>query len=220
MADENIGEVATGAAVNNSNQEVKTYTQDEVDAMMARTRQSLEKKLLKPYQDLGDPNEVREVLKEHQKRQQEAQLKRGEFEKLLQEQASKFQQELQQRDAIIKDYKINTPLLSSAAKYNAVNAEQVKSLLANHLRLNELGDVEVIDDAGKPRYTDRGEPLKVDDLVQEFMEKNPHFRLATPTTSHTRTSHSLNGIGIDITKLDMKNPADRKIFAQYSGGRK
>ena len=220
MADENIGEVATGAAVNNSNQEVKTYTQDEVDAMMARTRQSLEKKLLKPYQDLGDPNEVREVLKEHQKRQQELQLKRGEFEKLLQEQASKFQQELQQRDAIIKDYKINTPLLSSAAKYNAVNAEQVKSLLSPRLRLNELGEVEVTDEAGKPRYTDRGEPLKVDDLVQEFMEKNPHFRLSTPTTTHTRTSHSLNGIGIDITKLDMKNPADRKIYAQYSSGRK
>ena len=53
---------ATDAAIStdgNQAQATKTYSQEEVDNMMARMRGSLEKKLLKPYEDLGDPTELR-----------------------------------------------------------------------------------------------------------------------------------------------------------------
>ena len=190
----------------------KTYTQEEVDNMMARMRGSLEKKLLKPYAELGDPEELRQIKSEWEKKQQEQQIKRGEFEKTLQDLAAKKDAEIQRRDAVIKEYKVNTPLLSAAAKYRAVNAEQVKALLAQNVRLNQDGDVEVVDVKGSVRYNDAGEPLGVDDLVREFLDSNPHFVAATPSTANTKSSHATTGSDIDLTKLDMRNPTHRELY--------
>lgn len=194
----------------------KTYSQQEVDDMMARMKGSLQKKLLKPYEDLGDPDELRNLKTEAEQRQQEQQIKRGEFEKTLQELAAKKDAEIQKRDGVIKEYKVNTPLLSAAAQYRAVNAEQVKSLLSNNVRLNADGEVEVVDSKGSVRYNDAGEALGVNDLVREFLEQNPHFVASAPATTNTKSSHSTVGSNnkIDISKLDMKNPEHRKLFAE------
>ncbi len=218
MTDQNIGTNATDAADQTGNQAqgAKTYSQDEVDNMMARMRGSLEKKLLKPYQDLGDPEEIRNIVSDYQKRQQEQQIKRGEFEKTLQELAAKKDAEIQKRDSIIKDYKVNMPLLSAAAKFNAVNAEQVKALLSQNLRLNGEGEVEVVDEKGSVRYNDKGEPLGVDDLVRGFLDSNPHFRVANPSTTNTKSNVSAGSSEkLDLSKLDMTNPEHRKIYAQH-----
>jgi hypothetical protein len=219
MSVEQTIENATGAAnseVENQAQATKTYTQEEVDNMMARMKGSLQKKLLKPYEDLGDPEELRALRTEAEKRQQAEQIKRGEFEKTLQELAAKKDAEIQKRDTIIKEYKVNTPLLSAAAKYNAVNAEQVKSLLSTNVRLNPDGEVEVVDSKGAVRYTDSGAPLDVDSLVKEFLDQNAHFKLAAPSTTNTKSNISGgDSKKIDITKLDMKNPDHRKVYAEY-----
>ena len=210
---------ATDAAnleLGNQASAVKTYTQEEVDNMMARMKGSLQKKLLKPYEDLGDPEELRQLREEAQKKQQAEAIKRGEFEKTLSELAAKKDAEIQKRDSVIKEYKVNTPLLSAAAQYRAVNAEQVKALLSNNVRLNQEGDVEVIGNDGSVRYTDAGTPLGVDDLVREFLDSNPHFVQSTPATTNAKSSVSNSGQGtMDITKLDMKNPEHRVLYAQY-----
>ena len=130
--------------------------------------------------------------------------------------AAKKDAEILKRDSIIKEYKVNTPLLSAAAKYSAVNAEQVKALLSQNVRLNQDGEVEVIDSKGSVRYTDSGEPLNVDHLVKEFLDQNAHFKLAAPSTTNTKSNISGgNSNKIDINKLDMKNPEHRKVYAQY-----
>ena len=207
---------ADNTQVENQAQATKSYTQEEVDNMMARMRGSLEKKLLKPYQDLGDPDELRNLKSEAERRAQEQQIKRGEFEKTLQELAAKKDSEIQKRDAKIKEYQINTPLLSAAAQFRAVNAEQVKALLANNVRLNQDGDVEVVDDKGSVRYNDQGEPWSVNDLVKTFLDSNPHFVQPTPATTNTKSSHTAHTTGkVDISRLDMKNPEDRKKYAEY-----
>ena len=211
---------ADNNTVENQAPATKTYTQEEVDNMMARMRGSLEKKLLKPYQDLGDPEELRGLKTEAERRAQEQQIKRGEFEKTLQELAAKKDSEIQKRDAKIKEYQINTPLLSAAAQYRAVNAEQVKALLANNVRLNQEGEVEVIDTKGAVRYNDAGEPLGVNDLVREFLDSNPHFVQPTPATTHSKSNVTApQGGRVDISKLDMKNPEHRKLFAQAQKAR-
>jgi hypothetical protein len=210
-------DTATDATGDTENQATsKTYSQQEVDNMMARMKGSLEKKLLKPYEGLGDPEELRSLRSEAEKRQVEGQIKRGEFEKTLQELAAKKDAEIQKRDSIIKEYKIHTPIVSAAAKYHAVNADQVKALVATNVRLNAEGDVEVVDQKGSVRYTDAGVPIGVDDLVREFLDSNPHFRMAAPATTHTKSSVSGNSAqGIDISKLDMKNPEHRKLYAEH-----
>lgn len=217
MSDQNIGTNGDTGSLDNNNQATatKTYTQEEVDNMMARMRGSLEKKLLKPYEDLGDPNELRTIRQEWEKRQQAEQIKRGEFEKTLQELAAKKDAEISKRDNIIKEYKVNAPLLNAAAKFKAVAPEQVKSLLHNRLRLNDVGEVEVLDDKGSVRYNDNGTPLAVDDLVREFLDSNPHFVAAGAATTHAKSNSGIPNTGeFDLSKLDFSNPADRKKYAE------
>lgn len=219
MTDQNIGETAaTDAADQTTSQETeattKTYTQQEVDDMMARMKSTVKQKALKPYEDLGDPEELRTLKTQAEQKRQEDQMKRGEFEKTLQEMASKKDSEIQKRDAIIKEYKVNTPLLDAAARYKSVNPDQVKALLASNVQLNEDGDVVVTDAKGGVRYNDDGAALKVDDLVREFLDSNPHFVQPTASTSHTKSSYNAPGGKLDISKLDMKNPADRQRYSE------
>jgi hypothetical protein len=209
---------ATDAAITedgNQAQAVKTYTQDEVDNMMARMRGSLEKKLLKPYEDLGDPTELRSLKQQAEAKAQQEAIKRGEFEKTLQELAARKDAEIQKRDSVIKEYKVNTPLLSAAAQYRAVAPEQVKALLSNNVRLNADGEVEVVDNTGAVRYNDKGEAIGVDALVKEFLDSNPHFVASTPSTTNTRTN--IQPGKVDVSKLDMRNPEHRKLYAQSRG---
>jgi len=218
MSDNTLVQEATGAADTTSENlaATKTYTQQDVDNMMARMKGSIEKKLLKPYEELGDPESLRQLKADAEKRQQEQQLKRGEFEKTLQEMAAKKDAEILKRDSIIKEYKVNTPVLNAAAKYRAVNPDQVRSLLASNLRLNNEGDVEIVDSQGSVRYDDRGAPLAVDDLVREFLDSNPHFVSAAPATTNSQSNVSnRSNKPLDITKLDMKNPEHRKVYAEY-----
>lgn len=206
----------TTGATENQAQSAKSYTQEEVDNMMARMRGSLEKKLLKPYQDLGDPEELRQLREEAQKRQQEQQIKKGEFEKILQEKAEKWNAEIQRRDAIIKDYKVNMPLLSAAAKHRAVAPEQVKSLLSNNVRLNDQGEVEVVGQDGSVRYKDNGTAYEVEDLVSEFLTQNPHFVTASPATTNAKSN--IQGsvpTKLDVASLDMSNPEHRALYKEY-----
>lgn len=200
----------------NQAQATKTFTQEEVNAILARNKSQIEKKFQARYEDLGDPEELRTLKTEADRRLQEQQIKRGEFEKTLQEMAARKDAEISKRDTIIKEYKVNSPLLSAAAKHRAVNAEQVKSLLSSHVRLNVEGEVEVVSSDGAVRYRDTGEPLAVEDLVKEFLDTNPHFVTASPATTNTRSNISQGAQGkMDVTKLDMNNPEHRKVYAQY-----
>jgi hypothetical protein len=213
-----VNDMVTDTAGDTANQAqaAKTFTQEEVNAILARTKSQIEKKFASKYEDLGDPEELRSIKTEWEKKQQEQQIKRGEFERTLQELAAKKDAEISKRDSIIKEYKVNSPLLSAAAKYRAVAPEQVKSLLNAHVRLNGEGEVEVVGQDGSVRYKDNGEAYQVEDLVQEFLTQNPHFVNASPATTNTKSNIS-NGLPgkLDITKLDMKNPEHRKVYAEY-----
>ena len=214
---------ATDAAIDNNLEEnqapatTKTYSQNEVDNMMARMRGSLQKKLLKPYEDLGDPEELRNLKAEAQQRAEEQALKRGEFEKTLQEKMAAKDAEITKRDQVIREYKVNSPLLNAAAQYGSVNPEQVRTLLNRSVVLSDEGDTQVLNTDGTVRYTDSGKPFAVDELVKEFLDSNPHFKGAKPATTNGKSSFSDSGQStkIDITKLDMSNPQHRKVYAEH-----
>jgi len=206
----------TDTSLNDNQATVKTYTQKEVDDMMAKTKTAVMKKVASKYEDLGDPDTLKQIVSEHQKIQQEQQLKRGEFDRVIQELASKKDAEIQKRDRIIESFKVETPIVEAASRFRAVAPEQVKALIRNNVRLNPEGDVEVLDDKGQARYDDSGRLLSVDSYVQEFLSKNPHFVSAAPATTNTRSNVSGNTIRkVDIKNLDMKNPEHRKIYAEY-----
>lgn len=214
---------ATGAtdALPHTSQEAagntqRTYSQEEFDNAMAKMKAAVQKKVAKPYEELGDIEELRTIKSEWEQKQQQEQVKRGEFEKILQDMAAKKDAEIAKRDRVIQEYKVDVPLVTTAARLRSVNPEQVKSLLRSQVRMSQDGEVEVLDSAGKVRYTDQGQPWGVENLVQDFLTANPHFVQATPATSQGRSSISAaSPHKVDITKLDMKSPEDRKVYAQY-----
>jgi hypothetical protein len=197
-------------------QATRSYTQKEFDDAMAKTKTSIIRKFEKKYEELGDIEELRKIKSDFEQKQKDDQIKRGDFEKVLQDIAAKKDAEILKRDTIIRDYKIETPIVSAAAKHRAIDVDQVKSLLINQVKLTNDGDVEVVDNNGAVRYSDSGTKLSVDDLVKEFLNKNTHFILPTPATTHTKTNVALNGkVDLDVTKLNMNDPADRELYKQY-----
>ena len=212
----------TDTAIDNNLEEnqattTKTYSQTEVDNMMARMKGSLQKKLLKPYEDLGDPEELRNLRQEAQKRAEEQALKRGEFEKTLQEKMAVKDAEITKRDLVIREYKVNSPLLNAAAQYGSVNPEQVRTLLNKSVVLSDDGETQVLNTDGSVRYTDSGTPFAVEELVKEFLDANPHFKSAKPATTNGKSSFAAPGQStkLDISKLDMSNPQHRKVYAEH-----
>jgi len=217
MTDQNIGDIeGTEPSQNETQATVKTYTQREVDDMMAKTKNAVMKKISSKYEELGDPDELKTIVSNYQKVQQEQQLKRGEFDKVIQEMAQRKDAEIQKRDKIIESFKVETPIVDAAARYRAVNPEQVKALIRNQVRLSAEGEVEVLDEKGVVRYDDSGKPVSVDSFVQSWLQSNPHFVSAAPATTNTRSNVTGNTTSkADISKLDMKNPEHRKIYADY-----
>jgi hypothetical protein len=216
MTDNNIGDNEGTEPSEQTQATVRTYTQKEVDDMMAKTKSAVMKKVSSKYEDLGDPEELRAIVSNYQKVQQEQQLKRGEFDKVIQELASKKDAEIQKRDRIIESFKVETPIVEAASRFRAVAPDQVKALIRNNVRLNMDGEVEVLDDKGQARYDDSGRLLSVDSYVQEFLTKNPHFVSAAPATTNTRSNVTGNTAKkLDVKNLDMKNPEHRKIYAEY-----
>jgi hypothetical protein len=194
----------------------KTFTQAEVNAILAKTKSQLEKKYVSKYEELGDPDTLKQIVSEHQKIQQEQQLKRGEFDRVIQELAAKKDAEIQKRDRVIESFKVETPIVDAAARYRAVNPDQVKALIRNQVRLSPEGEVEVLDEKGVVRYDDSGKPVSVDSFVQSWLQNNPHFVSAAPATTNTRSNVTGNTTSkVDMSKLDMKNPEHRKIYAEY-----
>jgi len=196
-------------------QEERYYTQQEFDDAMAKMKHSVINKALKPYQDLGDPEELRQLKQQAEEAKQKEQMERGEFENLLQDLASKKDAEIQKRDEVIKEYKVDTPLTNAAAKYRSVSPEQVKSLLKNNVRLSPEGEVEVMDEKGQVKYTESGTAYSVDDLVKEFLDTNPHFVQPTPSTSNSKNSYNNSKEPLDISQLDMSNPEHRRMYKEH-----
>lgn len=216
MSDNTLAIDDTGSSdKDNQAQATKTYTEDEVNDMMARLKGSLTKKLTKQWEGLGDPEELRQLKAEQERRQLEDQKKRGEFDKIIADLAAKKDEEIRKRDEIIKSYTVDLPLVNTAAQLGAVNPNQVKALLKPNLRLGETGDVEVLDEKGTVRYSDKGQPFQVEDLVREFLDQNPHFKTAGPATTQSKSNVNQSREKFDITKLNMSNPSDRKIYAEY-----
>lgn len=216
MTDLTTDTAATEAATENTQETVaKTYTEEEFNSHMAGMKKSITAKFEKQFAELGDLGELKSLKANAEKQAQEEAIKRGEFEQILQDMAAKKDAEIQEKNKIIEEYTVNTPLLNAAATYKAVNPNQVVQLIRNQVRLGDSGSAEVVDENGVQRYDGKGNPVTVDSLVQEFLSSNPHFVAAAPATTNTKSA--VNGAsleGFDLASLDLSKASDRQIYAQ------
>ena len=207
---------ATETATQTTQEPGRSYTQEEFDKHMAGMRKSLEAKYERQFSELGDLDELKQLKATAEKQRTEEALKKGEFEKILQEMAQKKDAEISKRDDVIREYRVNTPLLDAAARYRAVAPEQIKTLLAGKVKLNDAGEVEVLDGSGTVRYDDSGKLYSVDNLVKEFLDTNPHFVAPGAATTNTQSSVSAASgtADVDLNDLDLTRPEHRKIYKE------
>lgn len=199
-------------------QETKAgFTQEEIDRIVKERLGRERQKILKQYEGV-DVEKYRALLDAEEKKAIEEQNKRGEFEKVLQSTVSKKDQAIQHLQKELQAIKVDGAVLNAASGRKAVNPQQVVRLLKDQIRLNEAGQVEVVDDNGSIRYTDDGTAMTADELVNEFLSANPHFVGAGPsgTGSQSSVAQANGRMGApDIDKLNMNDPAHRAIYKDH-----
>ena len=194
----------------------QTFTQDEVNNIverrLAKERGSMYKKL-----GVDDIDVAINAVKTQKEAEEKQRIQKGEFEEILKTRTQEHQKEKSELENQLKDIKINKSLLESASKHKAINASQVVDLLKNDIKLNETGNVEILDKNGIARYNKQGELLTTDELVQEFLTQNPHFVSATPSGSGSVSNVDRQELNksLNLSELDFNNPEDRKKYAQY-----
>ena len=171
---EEVMDEAVETETTETTQESKTFTQEELDRIVAdrieRERRKADKKL-----EGIDLDEARKIMQEREQAEIERQKERGEFESILKQTVEKKDQEITAYKQKLQQTLVDGSLLSAASKHEAVSPDQVSQLLKNRVRLADDGGVEVLDDSGTPRYNGNGDLLSVDELVSDFLTANPHF---------------------------------------------
>ena len=183
-----------------------------VKQRLAKERASIYKKL-----DVEDLETAIQAVQNQKQAEEKTKIQKGEFEQILKEKSEEFNKKYTSLEKELKDIKINKSLLSSASKNRAINPDQVVELLKNNIKLNETGNVEILDKNGIARYNSKGELLTTDELVNEFLTQNPHFVTATPSGSGSVSNVDRSELSkpFNLSELDMNNPADRKKYAEY-----
>ena len=211
---EQIEETETSAEQNQVVE--RTFTQEEVDAIV-KTRLN---KVNKKYENIN-MTEYKSMKEEKENAKLEEQKARGEFESILQEQKNKFEVRFNNLNQQLHKEKVEGAILKAAGSRNAVDPAQVAQLLQNRVRLSEDGDVQVLNNNGEVMYdTDNATPTTIDNLVNTFLDSSPHFLRAGPSGSG-----STGNVGesvepeVDISQLDLSDPAQRAIYAKLKAKR-
>ena len=198
------------------NQPAKVYTQAELDAVAAEVRRKSEAKFSKEYEGI-DVEKYQTFLAQEEQEKIIQSKEKSEFEKLLKENAEKFQGKINNLTSELTKIKVDGALINAASTNRAINPEQVATLVRNNVKMTESGEVEVIDPkTGQTRYTDNGDPLNINGLVSEFLQSNPHFVSAGQPGGGSKSNTGTTGVSkVDVNKLDMTNPEHRKQYAEW-----
>ena len=174
MSDEIMGTEAETETAAVETQEGKTFTQEELDRIVADRVAREQRKFDKRISGV-DIDEARELLAQKEAAELERQKERGEFDAILKKTVEKKELEIQSYKTKLQQTLVDGAILGAASNHNAVNPDQVSQLLKANTRLSENGNVEVLDDNGSPRYNDGGDLLSVNEMVTEFLTVNPHM---------------------------------------------
>jgi hypothetical protein len=197
-------------------QEKQGFTQEELDRIVKERLGRERSKILKQYEGV-DVEKYRALIDAEEKKQTEEQAKRGQFEEILKTTVGKKDAAIQQLQKELQAIKVDGAVLNAASSRKAVNPQQVVRLLKDQIRLNDAGQVEVLDESGSIRYNDSGALMTADELVNDFLSNNPHFVGAGPsgTGSQSSVAQANGKMGIpDMENLDMNDPAQRVVFKQ------
>jgi len=189
------------------------YTAEQFAKAMKSARLQGEEKVLKKFSGV-DVEHYKSLLEKEEQSKQEEMRKKGEYEKMLRDNAEKYNRQISTLREELTKVKVDGALISAASKYRAINPEQVVKLVRDQVKMSETGQVEVVDPkTGQTRYSEAGLPLDVDTAVADWLKANPHFQVAGPSGSGSKSNTSPEGAKqVDISKLDLNRAEDRAIY--------
>ncbi|MEL0176774.1 MAG: hypothetical protein VW810_00555 [Pelagibacteraceae bacterium] len=192
-----------------------TFSQEQLDRII-QDRISAEKR---KHERVVEEQKKAEAEALKQKEIAEAKTK-ADLERLMQERIAEKDKEIQSYKNMMAVEKIDNSILSAAGEFKAVNPHQVATLLKSEIKLSDDNRVEIIDNNGNIRYNPKGELLKVQERVKEFLDANPHFRQGSLSGAGSQSSVEGKSVKpFNIAELDMNNPEDRKKYAEYKSKR-
>lgn len=218
MADEQVTETPIVEETKQEEvvQEQPTQKQPDIDKIV---QERLARQKLSIMKDLGIENldDAKSAIAEKAKKEEELALERGKFDEVIKKKSQEFSEKLSKLESELKNERVDKQLINSASVNGAINPDQIKELLKDSVQLNAEGRVEILDKDKTPRYNSKGELLTVDEAVQEFLTQNAHFQSATPSGSGSvsNVGKSDTNKTLNISELDMNNPADRKLYAEH-----
>ena len=197
-------------------QNMKKFTEEEFNNIV-QTRLAKQKASFFKQLGVDDLETAVNAVNTVKQAEEQKQIQKGEFEEILKNKTQEWNKEKVNLENQLKDIKINKSLLQSASKNKAINPDQVVSLLQSQIKLNESGNVEILDSQGLARYNNKGELFTTDELVQEFLTQNPHFVTASPSGSGSVSNVDRSELSkpFNLSDLNMNNPADKKRYAEY-----
>jgi hypothetical protein len=191
-------------------------SQFDIDKVVKDRLYRQEKQLLESL-GVNDITEAKAAIEERKKVEEEKQLERGKFDEVMKKKTLEYNEKLSKLEQELKSERVDKQLINAASKHRAISPDQIKELMKSQVQLNQEGKVEVLDNSGTPRYNKDGDLLTVDEAVQEFLTQNAHFQAATPAGSGSvsNVGKSTTNKTINLSELDMNNPADRKLYAEH-----
>ena len=183
-----------------------------VDERLKRQRRLIAEEL-----GVQDLDQAKAIMEANKKLEEEKAIEKGKFDEVIKKRTQEYNEKLSKLESELRNERIDKQLISAASKNNAINPDQIRELMKGSVHLNAEGKVEVLDKSGTPRYNKNGDPLSVEEAVQEFLTQNSHFQSATPSGSGSvsNVGKSDTNKTLNISDLDMSKPEDRKLYAQY-----
>jgi|TARA_R110000737_G_scaffold312082_1_gene321310 hypothetical protein len=197
-------------------QEAASFSQEDVDKIVAKRLKQVQKK----YEGINV--DEYQQLKSLQERVEEQELMdRKDFDVLLKKTKAKYDDEVVTLKSQLESVKIDGALIDAASKQKGIAPEQISKLLRDSVKLNSTGEVVINDKDGQVRYNDEATPMTVEQLVGEFLDTNTFYRAAGPSGTQSEGNVSIaDKQKFDLGSLDMTNPEHRKIYKQMKASGK
>jgi len=217
MSDDIVGtDNATDALVTD---QAKAFTQEDVDRIVADRVTRQQRKFDKTIEGI-DLDEARTLIADKDAQTLQRQKDKGEFDSVLKGIVEKKDAEIHKLKGKLHLTLVDGAIIGAASSNNAVNPNQVATLLKNSTRLAEDGSVEVLDKNGVARYNESGDLLSVSEMVSEFLTVNPHFVRASKggTGSQGNTGGDNDSPSSKSREeFEKLNPAKRMQFVKSGG---
>ena len=201
--------------------DVITMTKAELEAQVAaRIAAAVGSNSKKLKADLDAENaEIKAKLQAYQQKELEEKGRYAESLK-LQEQSlvEKYEPQLRERDdqikslsRVVRDATVGAELVHAAQQGNAVNPKEIARLLDGNVKDAST----VVDDAGNQRFV-AGKPMTPTQLVQEYLQQNPHHVKASQTAPGGGAGGGASRTGADTSELALLEKEVADLEAQYS----